>query len=1505
MLIHRSVTRMSILLTLFLSLLLPATGAEAQSGGTTVGGPIFSDTTWTAANSPYSATNSVQVMNGATLTIEPGVTVRFAQGKALAVNGQLLVHGTAENPVRFTGATLTPGFWGYIKFEADSTDATFDENGVYTGGSILQHAIVEYAGSVSSNPGTIVATQSSPYLDHVTVKYSTQNGIYLSQTSSRITHATVSNSTQTGIYTYGDNVQISNSIVKESGGAGISASGASLLVKGNLVEKSGNAGVSVSGSNSARAVVEGNVIRNNYHGASCVYATLKYNTIYRNTTVGVAIDRGCDATYNLIAHNARGIRSEYDYNVITHNKVADNSPYGGIESNFDLVSYNSIVFNRHLTTNGVAGASMVNCGSSIGFTYNTVVGQSQTDVNGNLKSTKGGVYFNSSTINCPFHHNNLYGNEGYEFYNDNGQTAGTLNAQNNWWGTTDAAAIGEGIYDFFDDASKAVTNYGNFLTVPDTSAPPSPPTGFQVTVNNNAFTLSWNANPEADIVGYRIYYDIDGGYPYEGTGAAQGASGIDVGNATTYSLSGLPANTNLYFTVLAYDASGDEWVGESWYAREVMASIGSVPPTPTPTATGPTPTYTATSTNTPTATPTSTSTGTHTPTATATSTVTPTNTPSPTPTSTMTSPPTAIHTATATATPTQITATLIINEVDADTTSIDDAEFIELFDGGLGNVSLNGYVLVLFNGSNDQSYYALDLDAYSTDANGYFVIGSSDIPVASAILPIDTLQQGPDAVALYQANATDFPNGTFVKTNNLIDALVYDTNDPDDAGLLTLLNANQPQINEAGSGDSPSHSNQRCPNGSGGQRNTITYLQALPSPGTANICMVITPTETPTPTPTASSTNTSTPTFTAVPTNMPTPTATATLPATATSTVTDTPTAVHTPTASATHTPTATETSIPTATPTTPAPTATSTTTATATNTPTIAPTPSATPTMTPGASGPAPVIISIDPNNGPDNQLTGVTIRGANFVGTPQVFLGDRAMSDVSRLNAGQLLAQAPAGLLPGVYTVRVCNPDGQCGVLPNGYTVTGTGPTLNGVAPNQGYNDTPNEITLYGFNLQPGVIVMVGNLVLSETVRINSTQVQAVVPAGLTAGTYDVTARNPAAVATATLAAAYMVLDPIGDDFAAGAEDLWTTPLTIRQGDTVLLGLNVHRQGGKTTRQVKVSFYRQLADGSRQEIGSVTTAPIAPGPEVVEAVFVEWDTTGLPGSVQVVAVIDPENRETETTKDNNSTSRHFTLLPPATDSEPPTITQLQANGGAPQTENAAINVTIEANDAGGNVVSMYLVEREFNSSARQWVAMQNTGWIPFQSPFAWTLSNRGGVRYIQAWVSDGAGNISEVTVKTRIDYNPPSDRVLAGQVRLYRRTVTAGQQVQVTVETLSGDADLYVWRPDGNQSWVSNQEGVTADTVTFTAPQSGDYQIEVFGYQASTYRLTISVGGAGQSRDTTTTMGYIAANKTPRSQPIIHPGNEPAGNAAVPVAPITEQPTAVRSLYMPLIVR
>ena len=178
--------------------------------------------------------------------------------------------------------------------------------------------------------------------------------------------------------------------------------------------------------------------------------------------------------------------------------------------------------------------------------------------------------------------------------------------------------------------------------------------------------------------------------------------------------------------------------------------------------------------------------------------------------------------------------TLIVNEVDADTEGTDTQEFIELFDGGVGNTSLSGFVVVLYNGNGDASYNAFDLDGFTTDANGYFVLGNTAVPNVALVFGSNGLQNGADAVALYQDDATNFPSGTAVTTTNLVDALVYDTNDSDDTGLLVLLNAGQEQINEGGAGNNAGHSMQRTPNGEGGGRNTSTYTQAIPTPGAAN-----------------------------------------------------------------------------------------------------------------------------------------------------------------------------------------------------------------------------------------------------------------------------------------------------------------------------------------------------------------------------------------------------------------------------------------------------------------------------------------------------------------------------------------------------------------------------------------------------------------------------------------------------------------------------------------------
>jgi len=141
----------------------------------------------------------------------------------------------------------------------------------------------------------------------------------------------------------------------------------------------------------------------------------------------------------------------------------------------------------------------------------------------------------------------------------------------------------------------------------------------------------------------------------------------------------------------------------------------------------------------------------------------------------------------------QETKDIVINETDADTPSTDILEFIELYDGGVGNVSLDNLAIIFFNGSDDQSYNisphanGIDLDGYSTDANGYFVLGNSGVSAANLNFNNNSFQNGADAVALYLGNGTDFPNDTPISSVNLIDAVVYDTNDADNTGLLALL----------------------------------------------------------------------------------------------------------------------------------------------------------------------------------------------------------------------------------------------------------------------------------------------------------------------------------------------------------------------------------------------------------------------------------------------------------------------------------------------------------------------------------------------------------------------------------------------------------------------------------------------------------------------------------------------------------------------------------------------
>ncbi|MBN2352319.1 MAG: fibronectin type III domain-containing protein [Spirochaetales bacterium] len=84
-------------------------------------------------------------------------------------------------------------------------------------------------------------------------------------------------------------------------------------------------------------------------------------------------------------------------------------------------------------------------------------------------------------------------------------------------------------------------------------APPSP-ADLRAVAGDGKVTLSWKPVVEDDVKGYFVFYG-EAPLNYLGEGAAEGKSPIDVGNVTTFELSGLTNGKLYFFAVAAYDTA--------------------------------------------------------------------------------------------------------------------------------------------------------------------------------------------------------------------------------------------------------------------------------------------------------------------------------------------------------------------------------------------------------------------------------------------------------------------------------------------------------------------------------------------------------------------------------------------------------------------------------------------------------------------------------------------------------------------------------------------------------------------------------------------------------------------------------------------------------------------------------------------------------------------------------------------------------------------------------------
>jgi hypothetical protein len=185
---------------------------------------------------------------------------------------------------------------------------------------------------------------------------------------------------------------------------------------------------------------------------------------------------------------------------------------------------------------------------------------------------------------------------------------------------------------------------------------------------------------------------------------------------------------------------------------------------------------------------------------------------------------------------------LLISEVDTDSPGQDKREFIEVSTAWNSPVSLDGYVVVLFNGvtPNLDRYAIFDLDdGGATSPDGLMLIGTNLLINTPDILMEEQLiQNGEDAIAIYQYpdEASSFPLG-FVPagTDGLIDALIHETGDDTDRpGLAPLLLAGGVVDEGVNTSARETASIQRC-DALAARRDTTTFKREVPTPGLTNL----------------------------------------------------------------------------------------------------------------------------------------------------------------------------------------------------------------------------------------------------------------------------------------------------------------------------------------------------------------------------------------------------------------------------------------------------------------------------------------------------------------------------------------------------------------------------------------------------------------------------------------------------------------------------------------------
>ncbi len=407
-------------------------------------------------DSAYLVNDAIHVTQGGALDIESGVRIYFGQSAYIRIDGgQLNMNGTQNDSIYLLCYEFTHD-WAGIQLKNISDEQTVNIN------------YIKAVGATSAISGSMSSGASIRHCGFY--NYYAGKGIDLNDCNNFIIDSCLFSQCVSGIElkaTSGDSQgnQFSHNIFDQ-----------------------GQINISVSNVNYGRKC------RNNYICGNCFQDAA--TAIYFESVGGVLYNEGKNYILdNIISsklpeentnYSSYGIKAAMDSLVIRNNVFWHNDEAITMLRNCHLViEQNTFYENDYAITNLTPLSSVI-------FNNNTV---SEADhmivefVNGEAEA----------------HDNNIMSPKSGTIIIANG-SENDIDMRHNYWSTQSEIEINEMIYDQYDNPALGIIDYSDYLSIPDTAAPISPPHMVKKQFIDGTWCISWDENPEADLDHYILFY---------------------------------------------------------------------------------------------------------------------------------------------------------------------------------------------------------------------------------------------------------------------------------------------------------------------------------------------------------------------------------------------------------------------------------------------------------------------------------------------------------------------------------------------------------------------------------------------------------------------------------------------------------------------------------------------------------------------------------------------------------------------------------------------------------------------------------------------------------------------------------------------------------------------------------------------------------------------------------------------------------------------------------------